>query len=295
MKILVIGKNGQIGRYLQKSLDSINNEILFSGSADLDVSKKDDVLCLFNSFSPEIVINASAYTNVERSESDPRSAYLINTTGVDNLVFACEKFGTSLIHISTDYVFDGKGKIPYSTSCPPNPKNIYGKSKLAGENKIVQSNINYYILRTSWVFSEFNINFVKTMLDKGLDGSSLRIVSDQVGNPTFAGDIADAICLMLPRLQEKRCRELYHYCGAPHCSWYEFANEIFEIATDKFILNRKPEITKIKTVDYKSVVERPLFTSLDCSKFETVFGGKMPQWKSSLGKLLDRIGPLRGK
>jgi dTDP-4-dehydrorhamnose reductase len=289
MKILVVGKDGQVGKYLQKSLDSVENEILFLGKKDMDVSKRRDVTSLVISFLPQVIINASAYTNVEKAEADVEAAFKVNDVGVGNLVYACEQVNASLIHISTDYVFDGEVTLPYATTDTPNPKNVYGASKLAGENRIAQSTISYYILRVSWVFSEYNSNFVKTMLKRGREGALLSVVADQVGNPTFAGDVADAISLILNRLVTTLPREIYHFCGAPQCSWYEFAETIFDIAINEKLLTNKPEMKMVQTTEYKSFVDRPLVTALDCSKFEKEFNVEMPQWRSSLTELIARM------
>lgn len=289
MKILVIGKDGQVGRYLQKSLNSVENQILFLGKKDMDISKRRDVTSLVISFSPQVIINASAYTNVEKAESDIEAAFKVNDVGVSNLVYACEQVNASLIHISTDYVFDGEVTVPYTTTDTPNPKNAYGASKLAGENRILQSTISYYILRVSWVFSEYNSNFVKTMLKKARDGASLSVVADQVGNPTFAGDVADAIGLMLNQLVTMGSKEIYHFCGAPQCSWYEFAKIIFDVAAQEKFLTNKPEMKMVKTSEYKSFVDRPLFTSLDSSKFEKDFNAEIPKWGDSLTELIVRM------
>jgi dTDP-4-dehydrorhamnose reductase len=226
---------------------------------------------------------------VEKAESDVEAAFKVNDAGVGNLVYACGQVNASLIHISTDYVFDGEVTFPYVTTDVPNPKNVYGASKLAGENQIIQSTISYFILRVSWVFSEYNSNFVKTMLKKAREGASLSVVADQVGNPTFAGDVADAIGLMLNRLVTTGPREIYHFCGAPQCSWYEFAEKIFGIATEENFLTNKPKIKMVKTTEYKSFADRPLFTSLDSSKFEKDFNAEMPQWSDSLTELIVRM------
>ena len=289
MKILVVGKDGQVGRYLEQMLDTSGNEVLFLGREDLDISLKSEVNSTVISFMPNLIVNAAAYTNVENAESDSASAFQVNDLGVANLVSVCERVKASLIHISTDYVFDGKSKRPYTTQDITNPKNAYGKSKVAGENRIIESDISYYILRTSWVFSEYNSNFVKTMLRKGMEQSLLNVVSDQVGNPTYAGDVAIAICLMIPRLVAVRSQKIYHFGGTPCCSWYEFAETIFDIAVNKSMLTSKPKINMINTRDYESLVDRPLFTALDSKSFQKDFDFTIPKWKCSLENLLDRM------
>jgi dTDP-4-dehydrorhamnose reductase len=287
MNVLVIGKNGQIGRYLNNYLGSKEYNVICTDRSDLEIVDRENVHRIFNYFCPDIVINVAAYTDVKQSEITPINASSVNSDAVGNIVQGCKAVGASLIHVSTDYVFDGATTKAYTEDDRPNPVNQYGRSKYEGEQIIAESGINYIILRTSWVFSEFNSNFLKTMLLNAEQSTVLRVVGDQFGNPTFAGDVAEAIALMVFSL-EREVQSIYHFCGGPLCSWHEFAVEIFDVAREKKIISREVNVQAVKTSEYESLVTRPLFTSLDCSKFEMDFKVKMPRWKDSLERLLHR-------
>lgn len=286
MNVLVIGKNGQIGRYLNNYLGFTECNVIYTDRLDLEILDRENINRVFNWFLPDVVINVAAYTDVKQSEINPKNAFSVNSDAVHNIVQGCKAVGASLIHVSTDYVFDGVTTHAYTENDRPNPVNHYGRSKYEGERIIVESGINYFILRTSWVFSEFNSNFLKTMILNAEQSTILKVVADQVGNPTFAGDVAEAIALMVSSLKGKRFQSIYHFCGGPSCSWYEFAREIFDVAREKKIISGEVNIQAVKTSEYESLVTRPLFTSLDCSKFETDFQTKMPRWRASLERLL---------
>lgn len=263
MRVMLTGANGQLGKCL---LDAFPKEwkIYSYGSEDLNITHYNQVLDIVNKTQPDIIINAAAYTKVDLAESDLALANAVNAQGVYNLAISAQKNNVKLIHISTDYVFNGEKNSPYKECDITSPLNVYGQSKLAGENLALATHTNTLILRTSWVFSEYGNNFLKTMIKVGQHNTQLKIVSDQIGAPTYAGDIANAIVYILKNSIDTR--GLLNIAGRDICTWAEFASEIFKEACQVFTDYQSPEIIRIQTKDYPTPANRPLYSVLNTYK-----------------------------
>ncbi len=283
MVVLVTGSGGQLGQSLQfiapnyPEIDSV-----FCNSTDLDITNIENVKQVFEKYKPKFCINTAAYTAVDKAESEPEKAYLINVLGVENLAKICKTFNTTLIQISTDFVFDGDSQTPYNENDTPNPTGVYGQTKLDGE-KIVQAILdNHIIIRTSWVYSQFGNNFMKTMIRLGNEKHTLSVVNDQIGTPTNAVDLAEAIIKIILKLNlpifPSGARGLFNFSNEGSCSWYEFAKRIFEINT--ISIDLKP----IPTSSYPTPAKRPAYSVLDKSKIKKTFGIEIKNWKDSLIK-----------
>lgn len=292
MKILILGAAGQVGSALVKHGRKRGFEILGMSSSELDITNLRNVDAVFAQVKPDLVINASAYTAVDKAESDSELAYSVNELGPKLLAKACRKAGISLFHISTDYVFDGASNGAYSENDLTNPQSVYGRSKLLGELAVKENLDQYIILRTSWVFSETGSNFVKTMLRLGAEREKLSIVSDQVGGPTSADRIATMLLTIAARVGDKQDVEwgTYHFSGLPYCSWYEFAKEIFQQAESMRLISKAPELASIPSFEYPTPAPRPLNSRLDCSKIYTEFGIEPDDWRQSLKEVLLKLG-----
>lgn len=282
MRVLVTGANGQLGRTFQVIASQYpEHDFFFANSSQLDITNSNSIDKAFNDINPEITINCAAYTAVDLAEDEPSAAFAVNAEAVRNLVDACKKYNAAIIHISTDYVFDGTGKIPYVETDPVNPLGIYGKSKRKGEEAILQSDISALIIRTSWVYSEFGNNFVKTMLRLGKERHELNVVSDQIGSPTYTYDLAHAVMRAINQ-QGKwlNSQLLYHFSNDGVCSWYDFALTIFEYS------NIKCKVNPIRTEDYPTIASRPQYSVLNSTKIEHDFELNINHWKDSLKKAL---------
>ena len=293
MRILVTGKNGQLGRSIHKLVNTDSkidnnqnsNEFIFVGREDLDLSSGNSISHYFsknNKF--DIIINCAAYTQVDKAEQEVELANQINHLAVKQLASIANEQQARLIHISTDYVFDGESDKPYIETDITNPINIYGKTKLSGEQALqAVMPINAIIIRTSWVYSEYGNNFVSTMLRLGKERDELSVVSDQMGSPTYAADLADAI---LEIIEHKKFRDvgqttqIYHYSGEGEISWYEFAKEIFKI--EKIGC----EVNPVTSQQYPTPAKRPRNTLMNKDKIIKVFNIKISNWKSSLNTCL---------
>ncbi len=277
MRLLVFGKNGQVARALQV----LATEAVFLGREEADLSVPELAAEAIATHAPDAVINAAAYTAVDRAEEEEPLAARINGAAPTIMAEACADLGIPLVHISSDYVFDGAGSAPFAPSRRTAPQNAYGWTKLAGEQGIQAAKGSYGILRTSWVFSAYGANFVKTMLRLGGERDSLSVVADQIGGPTPAADIADACLGMAEALaQDPSKRGIYHFSGTPETSWAEFAREIFAQA------GLECQVEDIASEAYPTPAKRPLNSRLDCSSFETVFGLPRPDWKAGLAAVL---------
>jgi dTDP-4-dehydrorhamnose reductase len=273
MKILVLGCKGQLGRCLNDQLKNTHHEVIYTSREQIDIANFEQTKNQILKNSPDLIINATAYTAVDKAEEDQKNAKLINHLAVKNIADICNQQGCWLIHVSTDYVFDGKAKIPYKEVDETNPQGAYGETKLKGELAIKSSGCKHIIIRTAWVFSEYGNNFLKTMLRLGAERDELSIVGDQVGCPTYAQDIAKAIVAILQRLNaEEHVIGIYHFVGEVGCSWADFAEDIFKEAIKQGIIRNKPKITKISTSEFPTLAKRPMQSQLDCSKFESTFG-----------------------
>jgi len=278
MKILVLGCNGQLGRCLNDQLTNTDHEVIYTSREQIDIADFELTKNKILEFSPNLIINATAYTAVDKAEEDHETADLINHLAVKNIADICNQLECWLIHVSTDYVFDGNSNVPYKEDDETNPQGVYGETKLKGELAVQASGCMHIIIRTAWVFSEYGNNFLKTILRLGAERDELSIVGDQVGCPTYAQDIAKSIIATLPYLSiEKNIQGVYHYCGDEQCSWYDFAQVIFSEASQ---LNHKiPHSVKpINTVDYSTIAVRPAYSVLDCSKIKSYFGINDSDW-----------------
>jgi len=285
MKILITGANGQVGRALQEQLRAAQLEYLAADRARLDIGERDAVAQLMNEYQPDLVINAAAYTAVDKAESDLENAYRINRDGPAHLAQSCAQLGIPLFHISTDYVFPGTADRPYHEDDPTQPQSVYGASKLAGEEAVASQNPRHIILRTAWVFGEHGNNFVKTMLRLGQARDSLGVVADQEGGPTYAGDIASALITMAQQYWQNSDLPwgVYHFSGLPHTNWCEFAREIFSAAESAQLLGKAaPQVNAITTADYPTPAKRPANSRLDCQKIHATFGIAASDWRQAI-------------
>ena len=289
MKILVLGCKGQLGRCLNDQLVNTDHEVIYTSREQIDIVDFGETKKKIFKTSPDLIINATAYTAVDKAEEDHETADLINHLAVKNIADICSRLKCWLIHVSTDYVFDGKSKVPYREDDQTNPQGVYGKTKLNGELAIQASGCKHIIIRTAWVFSEYGNNFLKTMLRLGAERVELSIVGDQIGCPTYAQDIAKSIIATLPDLLlKKNIQGVYHYCGDEQCSWYDFAQVIFSEASQ---LNHKvPHSVKpINTVDYSTIAVRPAYSVLNCSKIRSHYGIKNSDWRLGVKKVVKKI------
>lgn len=279
LKIVITGANGQLGKCLQDIAGLFCNNYLFyfKSSKELDITNVREVDKFFTQQKFDFCINCAAYTSVDKAESDKVMAYLVNSTGVRNIANTCKANNTTLIHISTDFVFDGKSNNPYSELDLPRPINVYGASKLEGERHIERILKNYFIIRTSWLYSEYGDNFVKTMLRLGEEKDEISVVNDQIGSPTYAGDLGNAIMKIIITKTEKF--GLYHYSNKGEISWFDFASMIFEIN------KMNVELKAIPSSAYPTPAKRPAYSCLENSKIEDILGSDgINDWKSSLLK-----------
>lgn len=256
----------------------------------MDITNIIQVEKALSAYDPVLIINAAAYTNVDKAESEPDIAFAVNRDGPDNLAGACANANLPFIHISTDYVFDGQKKSPYIETDQVSPIGVYGKSKEQGGKRVRFQTKEHIILRTSWLYGVHGNNFVKTMLRLGKERKIIKVVADQYGCPTSASDLAETILIIagLIRNSSKINWGTYHYCGQGITTWHEFAKRIFEIA-GKHDAMKVEKIEPIKTIDYPTPAKRPLFSALDCSLIEKNFGIKTKPWQESLKVTIDRI------
>ena len=295
MKILITGSEGQVGRCLVKQLHSMTDvKYLALNKHDLDITDPKEVDKTVNEFKPDVIINAAAYTAVDQAEENIELAFSINSDGPKYLAIAANHVGALMVHISTDYVFSGNKKGVYCELDSPSPKNIYGKSKYSGEREVAKHCPRHIILRTSWVFSEYGSNFVKSILRLSKEKDELSIVCDQFGGPTYAGDISNALLVISKSLLvksnlKKRKTEfgIYHYSGFPHVSWYEFASCIIEGQCAKKEIDKEIKIYAISSLAFPTKASRPKNSKLDCRKIEAAFSIKMSDWKKTLNDLND--------
>ena len=289
MRVLVLGCKGQLGRCLHDQLLKSEFEATYTSREQIDIADFAGARIKIAHIAPDLIINASAYTAVDKAENEYVTADTINHLAVDNLAVICRELGCWLMHISTDYVFDGNSIAPYLELDKTNPQCVYGHTKLNGELAIQSSGCKYLIIRTAWVFSEYGYNFLKTMLQLGSVRNELSIVGDQKGCPTYAQDIAKAIVSMTTQLND-RCvaSGIYHYSGDQLCSWYEFAQVIFEEARISG-LQTPGVIHSIKTSDYPTEAKRPVYSALDCNKIWHSFGVNTSDWRLGVKKVISNL------
>jgi dTDP-4-dehydrorhamnose reductase len=286
-KVLVTASKGQVGYLLSQKLEKLKDEFkLYSfDRAALDITSQIDVAEKCDEIQPDIIINCAAHTGVDKAETDIESSFAINELGPKYLAEQALKHDALLIHISTDYVFDGNKAEPYFETDTPNPQGVYGKSKLAGEVAIQNVGCNHVILRTAWVFGEHGNNFVKTMLKLGKAKEELGIIGDQFGGPTYAGDIADTAITIAKQFESTQQSGVYHYSGYPHVSWYEFAKSIFAHAEQAGIPLALNALDEITAEQYPLPAPRPANSRLDCTKIESIFGITPSNWQSALNRI----------
>ncbi|SEH73471.1 dTDP-4-dehydrorhamnose reductase [Stutzerimonas xanthomarina] len=285
---MVCGGTGQIGQSIIEQANTRGIRVIAPSSQTLDITDSASVSDALERYQPTLIINAAAYTNVDGAETDAARAFAINADGVRHLAVAAHFAAIPLFHISTDYVFSGKGNEPITESHPTGPCSVYGASKLAGEQAIIESAANHIVLRTSWVYGMHGHNFVKTMLRLGREQPSVSIVNDQVGCPTYAASIASVLLELCSRYVEKGDLPwgIYHYSGRSACSWYEFAREIFSQAGAIGVLEKAPHIQAVSTDEYPTPSCRPAWSVLDCQRFESTFGITTLDWREELYKCL---------
>lgn len=279
MVVLVTGAGGQLGQSLQFIAGKHPGiEFVFCSSEELDITNKQNCRLIFQKHQPGYCINAAAYTAVDKAESEPEKAHLINVTGAQNLAETCMEFGAILLHISTDFVFDGTHSTPYTEEDLPNPTGVYGQTKLDGEKAIQQTFDHYFIIRTSWVYSQFGNNFMKTMLRLASERDSLSVVDDQVGTPTNAVDLAEVLVAIIS--SNSHAFGIYNYSNEGQCSWFGFAQKIFEV--NNVAIDLKP----IPTTAYPTPAKRPAYSVLDKAKIKAAFGVAIQEWEVSLKQII---------
>jgi dTDP-4-dehydrorhamnose reductase len=290
MKWLITGADGQLGRCLQDRLaNKAGHEVKATDAAQLDITDRQAVLDVVSAFAPDVVINAAAYTAVDKAESEAELALKVNAEASGYLAEACEQAGIWFAHVSTDYVFDGSANIAYRETDEVNPCSVYGATKLQGEQKVEAACSRYFILRTAWVFSEYGNNFVKTMLRLGRERDSLNVVADQFGCPTYAGDIADAIILMAGKALKGEVEAgIYHYAGDLAVNWWSFTREIHAQAVSMGKMQASPALTAIPSSAYPTPAKRPEFSVLDCSKISRL-GISPSDWRVAIASVLSKL------
>ena len=283
--LLVTGGNGQLGSELKELAPNYQDyNFLFTDVSDLDITAHDEVRKFIEINNINFIINCAAYTAVDKAESEPELSDAINHLAVANFAQIAKDNNIKLIHISTDYVFDGTNYKPYVETDTPNPQSVYGKTKLDGELAMQQINpANSIIIRTSWVYSKFGNNFVKTMLRLAQTRDKISVVSDQIGSPTNAADLAQAILTIIPKLNNENI-ELFHFSNEGECSWYDFADHIFKIC------NFKIEIESILSKDFSQLAKRPSYSKFNSIKISHKFNVENFEWKDSLNKLFKNKG-----
>lgn len=284
--VVVTGKNGQLGWELQQLASSFQDqyEFVFTDRTMLDLGAPESIAPFFDSVKPQFFINCAAYTAVDKAETEKDLAITINAISVGEIASCCARHQTKLITISTDYVFDGQGKAPYSTDTPTNPVNYYGYTKAIGEQKALENNPNTVIIRTSWVYSTYGNNFVKTMLRLMKERPEIKVVADQQGCPTYAADLAEAIMQIVTAAQNgnKSCG-IYHYSNAGSITWFEFATAIKEIA------GLTCSVLPIPTEAFPTPAKRPAYSVMDIKDIADVFGIELKEWKTSLRKCIEKM------
>ena len=281
--VLVTGANGQLGVALRNISDSFDGfEFYFTDVDTLDICDKMQVEACVKLHRINMIVNCAAYTAVDKAEDDPELCMLINRDAVRNIGEVAVSVGAKVIHISTDYVFDGNGTRPYREDDATNPVSAYGAAKLAGEQALLSVCPDSVIIRTAWLYSETGSNFVKTMLSLGTERDRLSVVADQRGTPTYAADLADAIKSVL--MAERFAPGIYHYTNEGVCTWYDFAVKIFELSGIKCAVN------PLTTAEYPTRAKRPAYSVLDKSKIKSTYGIKIPEWESSLSLLVIENG-----
>jgi dTDP-4-dehydrorhamnose reductase len=284
MKILVTGANGQLGSELKDLAPEYKNyEFTFIDIEDLDITDNSKVESYFKKNKFEVIINCAAYTAVDKAESEKEKTTALNSTAVKLLTEMATKQKALFVHISTDYVFDGRNFKPYLETDLTNPRSFYGKSKLDGEVEVLFNAYWAVVIRTSWLYSSYGNNFVKTMMNVAKEKGVINVVSDQIGTPTYAADLAKAILDIIPKVKPKSKFEIYNYSNEGVCSWYDFAQEIMALTKSNCKIN------PIETKEYPTAAVRPHYSVLNKSKIKKEFGISIPYWRYSLEKCIKKL------
>jgi dTDP-4-dehydrorhamnose reductase len=296
MRVLVTGAQGQLALSLARRAAAVPGlDLRTAGRPELDLERSETIAPAIRAAAPDVVVNAAAYTAVDKAEDEPERAFRINGAAAGEVAAAARRHGARIIQISTDYVFDGTGEGPYSENAPTSPLGAYGRSKLEGEWRVAEANPDHVVVRTAWVYSPFGHNFVKTMLAAATKRSELTVVADQRGNPTAAEDIADGLLALIGRWREQPdlgLRGTYHLAGSGVASWFEFAAAIFgEAARNGLpIASVKP----IRTADWPTRAARPANSVLDSSRFAADFGYRAPPWRQSMAAVVAELAGRPG-
>lgn len=283
LNILVTGANGQLGNEMRLLGATSKNNYIFTDVTELNITDKAAISDMVKEHRIQVIINCAAYTNVDKAEDDEATADLLNHTAARYLAEAAKEADAVLIHVSTDYVFHGDKNVPYTEDEPTSPLGVYGRTKLAGEQAIQQSGCRYLIFRTAWLYSSFGNNFVKTMRRLTSERDTLNVVFDQVGSPTFAGDLARAIFEVVEKEAYVGTEGIYHYSNEGVCSWYDFAVEISNLS------HTRCDIRPCHSDEFPSKVTRPSYSVLDKTKLKKTFGIVVPHWKESLVKCIEQL------
>ena len=286
MRTLLTGSKGQLARCFRDRLPE-NWELIATDSTSLDITDTEAVRNMVQNFQPDAIVNAAAFTAVDTEEAHVGTADAVNATAVHNLASAARACQARFIHISTDYVFDGTNKTPYKEQDYTNPQSVYGRTKVSGELLALAANPDSVIIRTSWLFSEYGNNFVKTMIRLAGERDNLSIVHDQTGSPTYAGDLAQAIIALLQ--QPVAPRGIYHYGGNKSVTWYEFAQAIFQAAQQQDPHFKIPQLNAITTDQYPLPAPRPAYSIMDCQKIENECGIKASDWQKALNEIIGKL------
>ena len=284
MNILITGANGQLGRSLRRLGGVSPHNYLFTDVAELDITDAAAVLRTVEERRIDVIVNCAAYTDVEKAEDDEPTAELLNHKAAGNLAAAAKATGATLFHVSTDYVFDGTAHTPYTEDGTPSPLGAYGRTKLAGERAVMASGCRYLIFRTAWLYSEYGNNFLKTMLRLTSERDTLQVVFDQIGTPTYAGDLALAIFSIIESERYAGNEGVYHFTDEGVCSWYDFATEIAAAAG-----HDSCHIIPCHTSEFPTKAARPAYSVLDKTKIKTTFQMDIPHWRESMIYCLKQI------
>ncbi|OQX23809.1 MAG: dTDP-4-dehydrorhamnose reductase [Desulfobacteraceae bacterium IS3] len=295
MKILVTGSKGQLGWELLRQGDRFGAEVIGVDLPESDITDKRNVAEMISNLQPSLVINAAAYTAVDKAESEQAIAFSVNRDGPANLAESCEKAGIPMIHVSTDFVFDGKKTSPYTESDPVSPLSVYGKSKAEGEHAVISHLSRHIIVRTAWLYGAHGQNFVKTMLRLGKEREVLRVVADQQGCPTAAEDLAEALLTIAARVHvsDNICWGICHYCGEGVTTWHGFTEAILDVAKQHGMAIKTLRVEAISTAEYPTAAKRPAFSALDCGRIRSSFGVTTKPWRESLEKVIAVLASQR--
>lgn len=291
MKIVVTGANGQLGRSIRRlSVEHRELDFIFTDIDLLDIGNRDAVLAFAETHPVDFIVNCAAYTAVDKAEEEEEQCRRINTDAVAYLGEAAQHIGARILHVSTDYVFGGDSYMPYQESDPVSPTSVYGRTKLAGEKALSAVCPDAIIVRTAWLYSEYGHNFMKTMLRLGVERPEIRVVNDQIGSPTYAGDLAEAILSLLEKeRQGEQNSGIYHYTNEGVCSWYDFAHSIIRIA------GLPAKVIPIPTREYPTAAKRPAYSVLSKEKIKREYHWVIPHWEDSLRKCLANMNVVKEK